>query len=1212
MNTLAAGFPWTTNAGYRSAALPAFSSANPGFTLLPPSDTGLSFSNILSDAKAAENQIRLNGSGVACGDVDGDGWCDVYLCGLENENKLYRNRGGWKFEDITAAAGVGCGGQFSSGAVFADVDGDGTLDLLVNGIGVGTRLFLNDGKGHFREVPGGLVHKYASTTATLADIDGDGYLDLYVANYRTTTIRSTGLELLSINGQLALKPEDRNDYQITPQGMILEFGEPHVLYHNDGHGNFQPFAWTNGTFLDEDGRPLAKAPQDWGLTAAFRDLNGDRAPDLYVCGDFDSPDRIWINNGRGQFRAIERTALRNSSTFSMAVDFADINRDGFDDFTVMDMLDLKHERRIVQFAAMDPASAAPMGVLDRPQLNRNVVQLNRGDATFAEVAYYCGLEASGWTWSSIFLDVDLDGYEDLLMSTGHQFDTQDLDAAEKIRALGPLGKEKFPSKILMYPRLPLPRLAFRNLGNLRFEECGARWGFNDIGVAHGMALADLDNDGDLDVVMNSLNSAVRVYRNNATAPRLAVRLKGLPANTRGIGARILVRGGSVPLQSQEMMCGGRYLGGDDNLRVFAAGAPTNRLSVEVQWRSGRDSFLTGIAANSIIEVDEAAATKPHAVAPSAPSPYFENVSQLLAHVHVDEPFDDFQRQPLLPKRLSQLGPGLAWADLDGDGWDDLVIGAGKGGKLAAFKYDGRGKFIPFFGPPFARLVPRDQTGILAWPQTNGQALILAAFANYEDESKAPNVVAFGPVSGAIREVTQGADWSAGPLAMGDLRGSGGLDLFVGGRVIPGRYPEPPSSRVYHVEGSRLAVDSQNSRVLENVGLVSGAVMTDLDGDGFSELVLACEWGPIRIFHNNHGRLVASDFPLKFTPGDTLNPPTAALSQMAGFWNGIAAGDLDGDGRMDLVAANWGLNTQYRASVQHPRRIYYGDFAQAGAIDTIEAAFDPDLNKEVPERELDAMAAAMPFLRGVFPTHHAYARAGIAEVLGDRFQQARVVAANTLASMAFLNRGDHFLAVPLPLEAQFSPAFAVIVADFDGDGAQDLFLSQNFFDVQIQASRVDAGRGLWLKGDGKGGFSAVPGQESGIKLYGEQRGAAVADYDGDGRIDLAVAQNSASTVLYHNLRAKPGLRVRLVGPAGNPAGFGAQLRLRCGSSLGASQEIQAGSGYWSQNSPVLVLASSQPPTELSVRWPGGKSTSTPLRPGLRAITVNAEGQIVTSE
>lgn len=1207
----AAQLQWTEGIGYRSAEQPVPKAGKAGFTLLPPQATGLNFTNILSDEKTAENQIRLNGSGVACGDVDGDGRSDVYLCGLENGNRLYRNLGQWKFEDITEAAGVACADQYSSGAALADVNGDGSLDLLVTGVGVGTRLFLNDGKGRFQEeTGGGLVRKYAGTTLALADVDGDGDLDLYVANYRTMTIRTTGLPLHSINGQLSIRPEDREDYELNPQGLIIEKGEPDFLYLNNGNGKFEAVSWTNGVFLDEQGQRLTNAPKDWGLAAAFRDLNGDRAPDLYVCNDFITPDRIWLNDGRGNFRAVPHMAFRNTSTFSMAVDFADINRDGFDDLFLADMLDVNHQMRIVEFQAMEPLPTGLAGILERAQVNRNTLQLNRGDGTYAEVAYYSDLESSGWTWSGIFLDVDLDGYEDVIMSTGYPFDTQDLDAGARIAAMGRMGKNQ-KYKILMYPKLRLPRMAFRNLGNSRFEDFSERWNFNDLGVSHGMALADLDDDGDLDVVMNSLNEPARIYRNECAAPRIGVRLKGLAPNTRGIGAKIIVRGGAVPLQSQEMMCGGRYLGGDDNVRVFAAGTSTNLLAIEVLWRSGKTSTLTNLSPNRIYEIDEAGARLAEAElargssAPDVrPSPLFDDVSRILAHDHNDELFDDFQRQPLLPKKLSQLGPGVAWGDLDGDGWDDLIIGSGKGGRLAAFRNNGQGGFTRLTGKASERVEARDQTAVLLWHGKDQATRILTGAANYEESSKTGvSVSAYNPTNGMVEDIAAAAEWSDGPLALGDIYGDGTLCLFVGGRVIPGRYPEPASSRIYRNRNGKFEPDADNSRVLDQVGLVSGAVFSDLDGDGFPELVLACEWGPLKIFRNDQGRLREWPVPLRAAASSTLHPPSSTLNQLTGWWNSVTAADLDCDGRMDLIAGNWGLNSKYRATVEHPRKIYYGNFADSGTVDTVEAYFDQRMGKEVPEREFDAVAGAMPFLRGVFQTHRAYGGASISEVLGAHFKLAKQVSANTLASMVFLNRGDHFEVRPLPPEAQLAPAFAVVAADFDGDGAEDIFLSQNFFPVEPQTSRCDAGRGLLLQGDGKGGLRPVPGQESGIAVYGEQRGAAAADYDRDGRVDLVVTQNGTATKVYHNLRARPGLRVQLVGPPGNPTGIGAIMRLKSGDRFGPAREIHAGCGYWSQDSAVQVMGAPETPTRIWVRWPGGKTITKDLSPNTREIEVS---------
>ncbi|HRZ37174.1 MAG TPA: VCBS repeat-containing protein, partial [Candidatus Paceibacterota bacterium] len=381
--------PWQDVAGYRVRPVVQPPGKRPGFTLLTPAQSGLNFTNVLTPGRAAENQIRLNGSGVALGDADGDGWCDIYLCGLENENALYRNLGNGRFTNITASAGVGCGGQYSSGAVFADVDGDGDLDLLVNGVGTGTRLFLNGGGAVFTEAAeAGLVRTYGATTAALADTDGDGDLDLYVANYRTTTVRSTGFVVLNVGGRRMIRPQDRERLELTPEGRVLEHGEPHFFYRNDGGGRFSIVPWTDGSFVDEDGRPLAGAPRDWGLSAMFRDLNGDGAPDLYVCNDFHSNDKIWINDGRGRFRLIDRLAIRNSATFSMAADFADVNRDGHDDILVSDMMSRQHGRRLMQDAGMDPYSVR-LGVFDdRQQFDRTVLQLNRGDGTYAEMAYY--------------------------------------------------------------------------------------------------------------------------------------------------------------------------------------------------------------------------------------------------------------------------------------------------------------------------------------------------------------------------------------------------------------------------------------------------------------------------------------------------------------------------------------------------------------------------------------------------------------------------------------------------------------------------------------------------------------------------------------------------------------------------------------------------------------------------------------------------------
>ena len=1214
---------WQEGPGCRFKELMVSSGGKPGFTLLPPRETGVWFTNSLPESRSFTNTIAANGSGVAAGDMDGDGLCDLFFCGLGGGSRLYRNLGGWHFEDITERAGIRCTNLDATGAVFADINGDGHLDLLVNSIGGGTHVFINDGQGRFRHSPLVLNAGRGGTSLALADTRGRGWLDLYVANYRASTIMDAPgtrfsmkmvngqAEVALINGRLPTDPEWTNRFrfktEMDEQGRSRlgreELGEPDVFFRNDGQGGFEAISWTAGCFLEPDGQPLATPPFDWGLSVVFRDFNGDGWPDIYVCNDFQSPDRFWLNDGQGHFRAAPAFALRETSLSSMGIDVADLNRDGLDDFMVVDMLSREHRRRMTQRNAMYSGRSMSGSMGDREQYPRNTLFMNRGDGTYAEIAQFAGLEASEWSWAPLFLDVDLDGYEDVLIPNGFVRDNMNVDvqsqireatASKRIRSVEDLSMRK------LFLRLATPNLAFRNRGDLRFEEVGRQWGFAAAMISQGACLADLDNDGGLDVIVNNLNDAAGLYRNNASAPRIAVRLRGVPPNTRGIGARIRVTGGPVP-QSQEMMCGGRYLSCDDTLRVFAAGSLTNHLRLEVTWRSGKRSVVPDAKPNCLYEIAEAGAREaPAPPAVESVTPVFEEVSERLGHRHQEEPFDDFARQPLLPKRLSQLGPGVCWWDVDGDGWEDLIIGSGKGGELARYQNDGQGGFKRSSQAPWAGSVRRDQTAIVGW----APGTVLVGSANYEDgQVSGAAVEAYGVGQSQASEMVGAWDASAGPLAVADYDGDGELDLFVGGRVKAGQYPAAASSRLYHGRAGRLVLDEANSERLREVGLVSGAVWSDLDGDGWPELILACEWGPLRVFHNEHGRLVAMDLPVSLASGGTTT-----LSQLTGWWNGVTTGDLDGDGRMDIIASNWGRNSKYERCRKKPLRIYYGDMAQSGEVQLLESNFESDLGKYVPSRMLERVTQAIPLLSARFPTHQSWAEASIEEVMGERRETMRYGEADWLETTAFLNRGDHFEARVLPLEAQLAPGFAVCVADYDGDGKEDIFLSQNFFAVNGDTSRYDAGRGLWLHGDGQGGLRAVPGQESGIKVYGEQRGAAVCDFDGDGRPDLVVSQNGGETRLFHNVRGKPGLRVRLQGPARNPMGIGAVVRLKFGDRLGPAREIHGGSGYWSQDGAVQVMSGPVAPTQIWVRWPGGTMVTTNLPPTAKEVVVDFNGVV----
>jgi hypothetical protein len=1204
------------------------------------------FTNELAFARAVTNQNLLNGAGVAAGDFDGDGWCDLYFCNLEGPNALLRNQRDGRFADVTAVAGAACAHQASRGAAFADVDGDGWPDLVVTSALGPNALLRNDGEGRFTDVTaqaGLVVGSVGSASLALADLDGDGDLDIYIANNGDNSVLRSGgqISIRMVNGKPVVSGRYSQRLRIVG-GLMVELGPPDALFLNDGKGRFTAASWTGGLFLDGDGRPLKQAPRDLGLSVMLRDLNGDGLPDIYVCNDFQTPDRIWLQDGRGHFRALPDAAIRTTPQFSMAVDVGDLDRDGFDDIVLSDMLSRFHRLRLTQIGAPSPSPDEVGEATERFQAHRNVFLHNRGDGTYADLANYAGLDASDWTWAVALLDVDLDGYEDLLVTTGHAVDTQDLDTIERSAARDrPMattaGGMRGAGRLGEFPPLRTPNCAFRNRGDLTFQEVGAVWGFNATDVSHGLALCDIDNDGDLDVAVNCLGSAALIYRNESVAPRVAVRLRGRAPNAAGIGARIVVRGGAVPVQSQEMIAGGRYVSSDQPQRVFAAGSKTNRLSIEVAWRSGRRSVVADARPNYIYEIDEGAASEPVTqpdVAPGAavpqaaePRTLFKDVSQLLAHTHQELPFDDFERQPLLPKRLSGLGPRTAWFDLDGDGHDDLFLGAGRGSALAAFRGDGRGGLAPWPGAFTNWTAPDDVAGIAGWAPPQGPRVLLAALTRYEsDVPEAGTVLAFASDGAAPRSVLPARlDASPGPIGLADIDGDGSLDLFVGGRVIAGRYPEPASSRLYRAHGGKFEIDEPGCRALEHAGLVSGAVFTDLDGDGLPELVAACEWGPLKLFRNRAGRFEPWDPPVAWAsppgpdapqstagaarragPGSAPPGPAPAqgapLSSLLGLWQCVGAGDFDGDGRMDLVAGNWGLNSSYhQPSLQEPIRLYYGDFAGRGSVDTIEAYVDPDSRRVVPRRGLSFLGAGWPGLRARFATHAALAVADIDAVLGEQSGRARVVRATGLASVVLLNRGDRFDVVPLPAEAQFAPVLGVNIADADGDGHEDIFLAQNFFDLPSGEPRLDAGRGLWLRGDGAGQFAPIPGQESGVAVYGEQRGSALADFDEDGRVDLVVTQRGAATRLFRNERARPGLRVRLAGPAGNPQGVGAAVRLLFGDRPGPMREVQAGLG--SQDSAVLVLAAPEQPTALWVRWPGGRITTTPIPAGAKSVAAH---------
>ncbi|MBI1808612.1 MAG: VCBS repeat-containing protein, partial [Gemmatimonadetes bacterium] len=886
---------WHQAEGYRWRALALPWRGHDGFTQLDASSTGLTHRNDVDDEHALANRNLLIGSGVALGDIDGDGLPDVFLASVERPAALYHNLSGFKFEDVTAASGIDTKGLATTGAVFADVNGDGALDLIVGTLGGPLKLWLNDGKGHFTDATkaSGLDSGYAATTLTLADVDGNGTLDLYVATYKTRNAldayppqaRSFDQVVKKIGEHYEVLPQWKKEYRIEERadlgGIVRsQRADVDLFFLNDGKGHFTRVPVTAPRFLGADGKPLAEEPDFFGLAARFYDVNGDGAPDLYVCNDFEDPDQFWINDGKGNFRLASPYALRETSNTCMSVDFADVNRDGNVDFFTADMANPTLAGRQTEVPTHTPLRK-PVGLTpDRPQWMRNMLQVSRGDGTWAQIGDYAGVTATDWTWGSAFLDVDFDGYEDLLVVNGHRWDTRDADTYDRLR-------DKFPRvpwnrESAEFPRGDSHSIAMRNNGDLTFRDASRQWGWGtDAAITQGIALADLNGDGALDVVATRLDAPPVVYRNDSKAPRVAVRLKGDAPNVAGIGAKITVRAAGLPVQSREITAGGYYLSGSDAELSFAAGKDSV-LTIEVRWRDGRVSTIRDARPNRLYEVDATRAVAASAPTP-APAPLFQDATALLGgHQHVDSLFDDFSRQPLLPNRFSQLGPGIAWADVDGDGKPDLVVGTGRGGALTVLRNDGA-KFTPLRAPGTARW---DLSTVLPVPDGHGGTMLVAGQSNYEslsaaDAMSAPSVIAF-PLTrgapGAPVAVAPPDSASVGALALADVNGDGRLDLFVGARVIPGAWPLPAPSHLYlrQADGS-WAPDPKNAALFARLGLVTAATFVDLDNDGWPDLVVASEWGPIRVLHNVKG--VFSD-----------ETKAWGLDGISSRWNGVSVGD----------------------------------------------------------------------------------------------------------------------------------------------------------------------------------------------------------------------------------------------------------------------------------------------------------------------------------
>jgi hypothetical protein len=1210
--------------GIASEALaPAGPPAPSGATLferLAPRDTGIDFT-ITWDKPPEHDRIfygQNTGGGVAIGDHDGDGLGDIYLTSPSGGNRLYRNLGGLRFEDVSEKAGVLDRGIWGTGASFVDLDQDGDLDLYACSYDSPNRLYVNRGDGTFEEKAKafGLDYKGASVMMAFADYDLDGDLDGYLLTagimpgpgdqfrVRFEGNRPVVLERLQEFWQLAYLPGDR--------AKQLEAAQFDHLYRNEGRG-------ADGELRFRDvSKEAGIRGTDFGQSATWWDYNDDGLPDLYVANDYWGGDYLYRNNGDGTFTDVAKTAFGHTPWSSMGSDSADIDGDGRLDLLATDMSGTTHESRQVALGDMESRG----WFLEHPeprQYPRNALYLNTGTERFLEAAHLAGLADTDWTWSVLFDDLDLDGRVDLFVTNGM---TRDFTNADLNDAARRVAKEGTPEFFRFWREQDFRRdrnLAFRNLGDLRFEEVGAAWGLDHLGVSFGAATSDLDRDGDLDLVVNNMDGPAAVYRNRAAGgSRLRVRLRGTISNRDGLGSLIAVET-AARKQVRYVTLARGWTSSVEPIAHFGLGGAERVDRLTVRWPSGHEQVFENLDAGRLYTITEpgtepgtAPGTEPGTApgteppprrrAAAAPAPALFARSRALEGLrHREAPFDDFAREPLLPYKLSQLGPGLAWGDIDGDGDDDLYLSGARGDEGKLHRNQGGGRFERLESEAFrSALEVEEMAPVFLDADRDGDLDLYVVTGGVEAPPGAPELadrLYLNDGSGRFTRAPEGAlpdlRESGGPAAAADFDRDGDLDLFVGGRSVPGEYPLAPPSRLLGNEGGRFAdLTAAAAPALLTSGLVTAAVWSDADGDGWPDLLVAHEWGPVKLYRNAAGRLEDATV-------------AAGLAARRGWWNGIAPGDLDGDGDMDYAVTGFGLNTRYQASPERPARLYHGDLDGSGRRHIVEAQVAAD-GALLPVRGKSSAERAMPIVGKRFPTYAAFARATLPEIYGERaLEEAQVLEADTLESGVLWNDGAaRFTFRPLPRRAQIAPSFGVAVLDADADGRADLYLAQNFYGPTRETGRLDGGVSLLLLGREGGGFEPAGLEASGLLVPGDARGATVTDLNGDGRPDIAVAVNDAEVLAFESARPGSWLAVRLAGPAGNPAAAGARVTLELEDGSTRTAEVHAGSGYLSQSSAVLYfgLGAGGRPRALRVRWPDGATTEERGLEGRQALTV----------
>ncbi|SDK45202.1 Repeat domain-containing protein [Catalinimonas alkaloidigena] len=1080
------------------------------FEALSPAHTQVSFANRVTNQKEFNifnYRNFYNGGGVAIGDVNGDSLPDLFLISNLQDNKLYLNQGDLRFRDVTDAAGVAGKRAWSTGATLADVNGDGWLDLYVCNAGNGddrtNELYINQGLSAegvptFTEQAAayGLADNGYSTHAAFFDYDRDGDLDLYLLNNSFIPVGRLGYENV----------RERRD----PLG-----GDK--LFRNDG-GHFTDVSEDAGIYGSLIG---------FGLGITIGDVNNDNWLDIYISNDFYERDYLYINQQDGTFSDESKTWMGHESLSSMGADMADLNNDGHQDIFVTDMLpgDDKRLKTTSTFESYD-LQQLKLARDFHYQYMQNMLHLNNGNNTFSEVARLSGVAATDWSWGALLFDMDNDGLKDIFVANGVARDVTDQDFVnflaneDNMRQMAAGKRFDYREFLDMVPASPIPNYAFHNEGGLQFRNRAQEWGLGQPGFSNGAAYGDLDGDGDLDLVVNNIDTLASIYRNTASdrlqQHYLRVGLKGYDRNRNGIGTKVYVHQPQRTLYLQQMPNRG-FQSSVDLTLVFGLGNEARIDSVTVIWPDDRQQVLHDITADRTLWLDHAQADRSWQPMPPTTTPLFTDATRQvhLDYTHQESSFVDYNRDPLLKQRFSTQGPALAVGDIDGDGLDDVFLGGAAGQSSQLFLQQANGTFRNVTPPLFAEAKASEDVDALFFDaDEDGDQDLYVVTGSNEFAPNAPELIDRLYLNDGHGRFTLDTElpnlaFSGSCVAAADFDRDGDMDLFVGGRLVPGQYGQDPPSYLY-INNGHGSFKNYTKRYLpaNELGMITDACWADVDGDDYPELVVVGDWMPVTIYQNVRGK--------------SLEPREVAGS--AGWWNALEPADLDGDGDLDFVLGNLGRNSHLRASAQQPAELYVHDFDGNGVVEQLITTYKEDGNAYPMILKHD-LQKQMPNTKKNFVKYADYAGKRLEDIFTPEelagALQKQVVNPNTCL---LRNDGGQFTLEPLPVEAQVSPVCGIQVDDFDGDGQSDILLAGNFFDVLPEIGRYDASYGLVLCGKKDGSYQPLRPQESGFFTRGQVRHVQPARGRGEERW-LILAKNDAAAQVMRYAPAHETIQTR---------------------------------------------------------------------------------------